>query len=62
MDGELVMTNFNDNLTIMLIGFETLLLLMFLITLIYTAVQHYRSYKEARILAKKFEIYNKYRL
>ena len=56
------MTNFNDNLTIMLIGFESLLLLMFLITLIYTAVQHYRAAKEARILAKKFEIYNKYRL
>ena len=62
MDGELVMNNINDNLTMLLIGFEFLLVLMFLITLSYSIVQHFRKCKEARVIAKKYAIYNKYKL
>ena len=56
------MENINDNLTMLLIGFEFLLVLMFLITLSYSIVQHFRKCKEARVTAKKYAIYNKYKL
>ena len=66
MDGELVMNIFNDNITIMLIGFEILIILGAIITALYCLVSWYintKYYNHTINIRKpsKYEIYDRYK-
>ena len=56
------MESINDTLMILTLSCEFILVLMAVITLLYCLTIYCINYKESKAVAKKYEIYDKYRI